>query len=184
MKKEKMELVIIESPFFNKNARIQELNINYARECMKECLYNGEAPYLSHLLYTQILDDNITEERNFGIEAGFTFRQVIKKTIVYTDLGISSGMKCGIENALENGNIVEHRKLKNFNEFMSENILLNDEEITILLYNSNITEETSNHDIEIIFNKLFGNVNYDCFMTLQEKDFINIKNKVIKLGVK
>jgi hypothetical protein len=38
---------------------------------MKECLYNGEATYLSHLLYTQILYDNILEERNFGIEDGF-----------------------------------------------------------------------------------------------------------------
>ncbi len=116
-----MKLVIIESPFFNKNVKQQEYNVLYARECMKECLYNGEAPYLSHLLYTQILDDNILEERNFGIEAGFEFRKIIHQTIVYTDLGISSGMACGIENAIKMGNTVEYRKLKNFEEFKEKN---------------------------------------------------------------
>ncbi len=117
-----MKLVIVESPFFNKDEDLQILNIFYARECMRDCLYRGEAPYLSHLLYTQILDDNIEEERNFGIQAGFEFRKVINHTIVYTDLGISKGMECGIKNALEMGNTVEYRTLKNFEQIKQEHI--------------------------------------------------------------
>ncbi len=109
-----MKLVIVESPFFNKDIEIQNMNIAYARECMRDCLYREEAPYLSHLLYTQILDDNIEEERNFGIQAGFEFRKVINHTIVYTDLGISKGMEWGIKNALEMGNTVEYRTIPSF----------------------------------------------------------------------
>lgn len=124
-----MKLVIIESPYFNKNNNIQNYNIQYARECMKECLYNNEAPYLSHLLYTQILDDNIPEERIFGINAGFEFRnqKLINTTIVYTDLGLSQGMIYGIDNAKQNNSIIEYRSLKNFAEFHRKyKYLLND----------------------------------------------------------
>lgn len=117
-----MKLVIIESPYFNKNNKILNLNIKYARECMKECLYNDEAPYLSHLLYTQILDDNIIEERTFGINAGFEFRKQINTTIVYTDLGITDGMYLGILNALKNKNKIEYRSLKDINNFISKNL--------------------------------------------------------------
>ena len=55
-----MELVVLESPF----AGNVEMNIHYARACMADCLARGEAPFASHLLYTQpgILDDDIPEE--------------------------------------------------------------------------------------------------------------------------
>jgi hypothetical protein len=88
-------------------------NIRYARAAMKDCLGRGEAPYLSHLLYTQegVLDDTIPEEREHGIRAGFAWRQVAAKTIVYTDLGISKGMKYGIDDAASRGCPVEYRTL-------------------------------------------------------------------------
>lgn len=144
-----MKLVIIESPFFNKNPKQQEYNVLYARECMKECLYNNEAPYLSHLLYTQILDDNILEERNFGIEAGFEFRKAIHTTIVYTDLGISSGMAWGIENAIKMGNTVEYRNLKNFEDFKEKNKeLLQTNIVNVVLHTPDInTFKNSNQSV-------------------------------------
>lgn len=190
-----MKLVIIESPFFNKNPKQQDYNVLYARECMKECLYNNEAPYLSHLLYTQILDDNILQERNFGIEAGFEFRKVIHTTIVYTDLGISSGMAWGIENAIKMGNTVEYRTLKNFEEFKEKNKnllnidtgrvflklqpnlgFLSEKDIFEIVTNGGITKYNSDHSIEIIYNQLFGNPQYDSFMKLQPEDFKNIRD--------
>jgi hypothetical protein len=47
-------------------------------------------------MYTQCLDDNIPEQRELGIKAGFAWRHVAKKTVVYQDLGISKGMEHGI----------------------------------------------------------------------------------------
>lgn len=104
-----MELVIIESPF----AGDIERNQDYARAAMKDCLLKGEAPYASHLLYTQVgvLDDTIPEQRVLGIEAGLCWGKMSSKTVVYTDLGISSGMKQGIERALIEGRVVEYRSL-------------------------------------------------------------------------
>lgn len=102
-------LVVLESPFAGDVAQ----NIFYARLCMKDCLLRGEAPYASHLLYTQdhVLNDSIPSEREHGIQAGFAWRQVAQITVVYTDLGISKGMQYGIEDAKKRGVPVEYRTL-------------------------------------------------------------------------
>lgn len=104
-----MILVLLESPF----AGEVELNQAYARACMRDCLLRGEAPFASHLLYTQpgVLDDLKPEERKLGIEAGLFWGQAAAKTVVYTDRGISPGMNHGIQMAQLAGREVEFRRL-------------------------------------------------------------------------
>jgi len=101
--------VVLESPF----AGDVERNLAYARRCLHDCLLRGEAPIASHLLYTQpgVLDDNKPEERKLGIEAGLVWGSLAEATVVYTDYGISGGMKFGIERAEKEGRPVEFRKL-------------------------------------------------------------------------
>lgn len=107
-----MKLVILESPF----AGDIEANIEYARKCMRDCFLKGEAPYASHLLYTQegILDDNVPEERLLGIDAGLLWGNHAIKTVVYTDRGISKGMEYGIARAKEIGREIEFRVLDTY----------------------------------------------------------------------
>jgi len=104
-----MPLVMIESPF----AGDIKKNIEFARACVRDSLEKGEAPFASHLLYTQegILRDDVPEERNWGIEAGFAWGKMASKTVVYTNLGISEGMKKGIQSAIDDGRVVEYRTL-------------------------------------------------------------------------
>ena len=104
-----VRLVILESPY----AGDVTTNEVYARDCMRDSLLRGEAPYASHLLYTQpgVLDDNVQDERALGISAGFAWRGVAQATIVYTDLGISHGMELGIADAKNRGVPVEFRQL-------------------------------------------------------------------------
>ena len=104
-----MVRVFVESPY----AGDVELNLRYVKACMHDCLMRGEAPYASHALYTQpgVLDDGDPGERRHGIEAGFAFMQVTDKTVVYVDLGVSEGMRQGIEHAAAMGHPVEHRTL-------------------------------------------------------------------------
>lgn len=101
--------VLIESPFAGNQAQ----NIAYARKCMRDSLLRGEAPFVSHLLYTQpgVLNDDISEERTIGIFAGLVWGDAADKTVVYTDLGISPGMKKGIEDAKENNRPIEYRSI-------------------------------------------------------------------------
>lgn len=104
-----MRRVIIESPY----AGDIERHLSYARRCMHDSLSRGEAPLASHLLYTQpgILRDDIKTERDWGIAAGLVWADIADATIVYMDLGISRGMKLGIDNAQRSGRQIEYRKI-------------------------------------------------------------------------
>lgn len=85
-----MKRVVIESPY----AGDVEANIAYAKLCVKDCLARGEAPYASHLFFTQygILNDDVPEERKLGIEAGFAWRDQAQIIAFYLDRGVSRGM--------------------------------------------------------------------------------------------
>ena len=108
-----MTLVILESPYKGKDWKDTEENLKYAKRCMKDCFNRGEYPFASHLLYTQegILNDSNLTERELGINAGLEWGKHADKTVMYVDLGISEGMKKGIEAARAVGRVVEVRRL-------------------------------------------------------------------------
>lgn len=102
-------LVIVESPY----AGNVSANEAYLRAAIRDCLVRGEAPFASHALYTQqgVLKDSIPEERELGMRAGLAWGAVAQLVAVYVDLGISSGMRAGIDVARERGLPVEMRRL-------------------------------------------------------------------------
>lgn len=70
-----MRRVYVESPYGSSDLKIIERNVAYARACIRDCILRGEAPFASHLLYTQdgVLCDEVPEERELGMEAGFAW---------------------------------------------------------------------------------------------------------------
>jgi len=108
-----MTPVILESPYSGDVPR----NIRYARLCLRDCILNyTEAPYASHLLYTQALDDTFPEERTLGIQAGFqwsavTWEEQPLRRVFYVDFGWSRGMLLGKQDAIERGQEVVERTL-------------------------------------------------------------------------
>ena len=102
-----MKRVILESPY----AGDVERNVEYARRAMLDSLKRGEAPFLSHLLYTQVLEDTEPYQRQLGTEAGWSWIVVADGTVVYEDYGISDGMVVGIECAAYMGNDIEYRTI-------------------------------------------------------------------------
>nr|WP_318254713.1 hypothetical protein [Ochrobactrum sp. UNC390CL2Tsu3S39] len=101
-------LVIIESPYGGDVER----NKAYARSCLLDSLRRGEAPIVSHLLHTQVLDDRNKFERKWGIEAGLAWYRVAEKCVVYEDFGMSRGMAEGTARARSHGVPVEYRRLE------------------------------------------------------------------------
>lgn len=106
-KKNAKHRVILETPLSGDFAR----NTRYARLCMLDSLLKEEAPYASHLLYTQCLEDRKAEDRTLGIESGFAWKSAADYTVVYTDLGTSEGMRQGIELSKKLGQRIEYRIL-------------------------------------------------------------------------
>jgi hypothetical protein len=104
-----MRRVVVETPY----AGDIEQNLTYLRACLHDCFRRGEAPYASHALYTQpgVLDDDEPDERRLGIEAGFVWGEAAEVTVVYTDRGISEGMKAGISAAEKAGRPIEFRTI-------------------------------------------------------------------------
>lgn len=102
-----MRRVIIESPLSGDFER----NIRYARLCMLDCLQRGEAPFASHLLYTQVWDDLKPGDREAGIRAGLAWQLGANLIVAYVDLGISEGMQRAIDLAPTIPQHVERRNL-------------------------------------------------------------------------
>ncbi len=69
-----MRPIVIESPY----AGDVERNVAYARRCLLDSLRRGEAPFASHLLYTQVLNDTIPADRERGISAGLAMANAIR----------------------------------------------------------------------------------------------------------
>lgn len=99
--------VLVESPYAGDVVR----NEAYARRAMYDSLQRDEAPFLSHLLYTQVLCDDVQADRAKGIEAGLAWGKVAHRTAVYEDYGISRGMHFGIDRAKEEGRPVVVRRI-------------------------------------------------------------------------
>lgn len=101
--------VILESPYQGAVDR----NVRYLRACLRDCLLKGEAPFASHGLYTLpgVLHDDIPDERQRGMEAGWAWIAGATKVVVYTDFGISEGMEAGISRARDAHLTLEYRQL-------------------------------------------------------------------------
>lgn len=108
-----MKLVIIESPYAARpGGSSLEENVSYARKCLADSLKRGEAPFASHLLYTQpdVLNDGDPLERALGMDAGFAWGKAAELSAFYVDRGVSSGMWAGLDAAQRAGRecVVRH----------------------------------------------------------------------------
>ncbi len=112
--------VIVESPYSSTEKYTIEQNVEYALKCMKHSYMNGEAPILTHLLYTRIPTgyhvsdydvNNTCMGREYALNCAHEWRKITPKTILYTDHGISQGMIRAEQEALKLGKIVEKRSI-------------------------------------------------------------------------
>lgn len=106
-----MKLVAIESPYAKSDVGTVLQHEHYARRCMADCIKRGEAPFVSHLLYTQVLNDLVPVERETGIEAGFVWGRLADFRAVYIDWGVSRGMARGIMEAKRIGQEYRFREI-------------------------------------------------------------------------
>ncbi len=83
-----MKRVIILSPYKGD----VEANVEYAWSCVLDSMKRGEAPWASHLFYTQIMNDSDPAQRALGFECEAAWLRGADLIAVYLDRGMSSGM--------------------------------------------------------------------------------------------
>lgn len=94
-----MRLVLVESPYqTTESGRLED--IRYALWAVYDSITRGEAPFASHLFYTQMLPET-EASRNLGLAMRDVFsRQAATLVARYTDLGISPGMVRDVDSTL------------------------------------------------------------------------------------
>lgn len=123
-----LKLVIVESPYRATPYYTAEQHRLYLLNAMQDCLERGEAPFASHHLLPEILDDDDPVARALGIKVGLNWGIHADLIAVYGDFGIGEGMKDAIEHWTKLGKRIEWRKLpdkvvasiKCFGEFTEE----------------------------------------------------------------
>ena len=96
-----MKKVFICSPYRNDDEDIKLWNEEQARIYMLKAFSSGYAPFVPHLLYTQVLTES-ADERCVGIEAGLKFLEVCDEIWVCGS-DVTEGMQEEIKFAHENG---------------------------------------------------------------------------------
>lgn len=106
------KFVIVESPFRGLDHAERVRNVRYACQCLRDSIDRGEIPFLSHLLYPQVLDEDVITQRKIGIDLNLILIQLKADLVaVYEDLGISNGMHEAIERATKHKVAIQYRKL-------------------------------------------------------------------------
>ena len=93
-------------------------HVVYATECMRDSLARGEAPVVPHLQFTTTYDASIQCERDIGRNATQELVRACARVVLYSDLGISAGMREVERMARIFGKEVEKRALKGNVEFL------------------------------------------------------------------
>lgn len=108
-----LELVVLETRYVSEDIATMIKYRKFTLACIRDCLKRGEAPYASHMLFTETnaLGEFSPDERAIGMHSGFLWGSNAVKTVVYTDLGLGLGMQQGIKSAQEVGRSVEYREL-------------------------------------------------------------------------
>ena len=107
----KRPFVLLESPYSSPERKKLVENFNYAKAILNDSISKGESPFLSHLFYTQFLNDRNKDERQEGMEAGWAMLHKADLVAVYLDYGWTDGMVEGIIRAVSLGVPWERRKI-------------------------------------------------------------------------
>lgn len=102
-------ICVVESPF----AGDTERNRAYALRACTDCLDRHEVPYASHCFFPQFLNEDVPEEREMGITAGYAMWWHAAKIAFYVDLGWSPGMQRALCRAKTKFFAIEYRSLEN-----------------------------------------------------------------------
>lgn len=111
----KRRLVVIESPYAADHVNKTGVSDHerYGRRAMADSIARDEAPYASHLLYTQdgVLNDRYEDERQCGIRSGFAWGEKADLRVFYIDYGMSDGMCAGMQEAFRLRQPIEFRRI-------------------------------------------------------------------------
>jgi len=83
------KIIFVESPYSGDVTR----NLKYARRAMEHVIKSGHIPIVTHLLWTQVMDDTDPTQRALALKMCEALRFVCDEVWFFNDYGISDGME-------------------------------------------------------------------------------------------
>lgn len=104
--------VVIISPFMAEDPSKKDRFYNYAKRCAKDSMNRNEAPLVSHVFYYDMLgSSSVALERDMGFNSQLAWIRKCDLVVVYSDFGITQGMKAAIDYAKFKNKKVELRTI-------------------------------------------------------------------------
>lgn len=104
--------VVIISPFMVEDPTKRELFYRYAKRCAQDSMRRNEAPLVSHVFYYDMFGfSTVAIERDLGFNSQLTWIRKTDLVVVYSDFGITQGMKAAIDYAKFKNKKIEFRKI-------------------------------------------------------------------------
>lgn len=104
-------LVIIESPYSNDDLTMVNRHTLYAKQCLKDSFKRGEAPFSSHILYSDALNYRVRIDKDIGLISHVSWIAVCDLVAVYVDFGLSEGMQLAVNVAKIKHKRIEYRTI-------------------------------------------------------------------------
>lgn len=86
-------LTYLASPYRATTPARRKLLDEYVRDALRDSIFRGETPVAPHMLYTEVLDDTIENQRKRGIKLGNILMEDCAAMVFYLDHGLSYGME-------------------------------------------------------------------------------------------
>ncbi len=107
-----MRRIILESPYRGDNRPERIKNKIYLQECIVDALSRNESPFASHQMFTDAINEDVPDQRSWGIHAGYEWWDAAEAIVFYVDRGWSTGMKWAKVRAEAKGRVIEERSIR------------------------------------------------------------------------
>lgn len=102
--------VVVISPFMVEDASKRDLFYRYAKRCAQDSMRRNEAPLVSHVFYYDMLGySTVGLERDMGFNAQLSWIRKCDLVVVYSDYGMTQGMKAAVDYAKFKNKKIEFR---------------------------------------------------------------------------
>jgi hypothetical protein len=109
--KSNRKATVVLSPFAAEDPAKASRMDRYAKRCVQDSLLKNEAPVANHYFYHEVLNSNLSIDRDIGLQSQLTWIKHADLVAVYIDMGITQAMELAINVAKLSNRSLEFRKI-------------------------------------------------------------------------
>lgn len=109
--KQNRKATIILSPFMAEDPSKANAMARYAKRCVQDSILKMEAPVASHYFYYEVLNSNLSIDRDIGLQSQLAWIPHADLVVAYIDMGVTQAMDLALGVAKLANKKIEFRKI-------------------------------------------------------------------------